>query len=377
MRPTAGRWPRHSRSFPQDFPPLRGVIHAAGVLEDGLLFDMSLEQLERPMAPKVQGAWNLHAATRDAPLDFFVLFSSVASVLGSPGQANYAAGNAFLDALAAWRRSQGLPALSVNWGPWAESGMAAEAGRAEQIQSRGMDLLPPPRALELLGTLLRNAPGNVTVMDAQWSAMLRRMGGRVPPLFSEIAAQESDGEPKPAADAVDHAFRHELLAVDADRRTAMLREYFADELCRIMGIERSQLDLEQPLNEIGMDSLLAMELKTNLELRLAFTLPMAAFLERPSVTRRWRPTPPGRLSPAARREPPRKRRPSPSLASWSPLVYLQPAGDGPPLFCVHPLGGDVNCYRDLARNFTEPRSMPCEAAATKAGLPPHAVAWRR
>jgi acyl transferase domain-containing protein/thioesterase domain-containing protein/acyl carrier protein len=359
--------------LPQDFPPLRGVIHAAGVLEDGLLFDMSLEQLERPMAPKVQGAWNLHAATRDAPLDFFVLFSSVASVLGSPGQANYAAGNAFLDALAAWRRSQGLPALSVNWGPWAESGMAAEAGRAEQLQSRGMDLLPPPRALELLGTLLRHAPGNVTVMDAQWSAMLRRMGGRVPPLFGEIAAQESEGEPKPAADAVDQAFRHELLAVDADRRTAMLREYFADELCRIMGIERPQLDLEQPLNEIGMDSLLAMELKTNLELRLAFTLPMAAFLERPSVTtlagHAAKALVAGAEEAALETEAVRVA----DLASWSPLVCLQPAGEGPPLFCVHPLGGDVNCYRDFARQFQGRPVYALRGRGNEGIFPPHAA----
>ena len=140
----------------------------------------------------------------------------------------------------------------------------------------------------------------------------------------------------------------------------MLREYFADELCRIMGIERSQLDLEQPLNEIGMDSLLAMELKTNLELRLAFTLPMAAFLERPSVTTLAgaRGQGAGRRS---RREPPPRRRPPPSR----PRVVvaagcLQPAGEGPPMFCLHPLGGDVNCYRDLARRS---RGRPVYALA--------------
>ncbi len=294
----------------------------------------------------------------------------MASVLGSPGQANYAAGNAFLDALAAWRRSQGLPALSVNWGPWAESGMAAEAGRAQQIQSRGMDLLPPPRALELLGTLLRHAPGNVTVMDAQWSAMLRRLGGRVPPLFGEIAAEESGGEPKPAVDAVDHAFRHELLAVDGDRRTAMLREYFADELCRIMGIERSQLDLEQPLNEIGMDSLLAMELKTNLELRLAFTLPMAAFLERPSASTLAAHA--ARAIAAGGPEGAPASEPAAAAAVWSPLVTLQPGGDAAPLFCLHPLGGDINCYRDLARQLREHPVYALRGRGNEGQLPPHA-----
>ena len=117
-----------------ELPPLRGVVHAAGVLADGLLFDMDLDALDRAMLPKTVGSWNLHVATQDAPLDFFVLFSSVACVLGSPGQANYAAGNAFLDGLAAYRRRRALPALSVNWGPWAGSGMAVAAGVEDQMR---------------------------------------------------------------------------------------------------------------------------------------------------------------------------------------------------------------------------------------------------
>lgn len=358
--------------IPPDFPPLRGVIHAAGVLDDGVLFDMSLEQLDRPMAPKVQGAWNLHAATHDASLDFFVMFSSVASVLGSPGQANYAAGNALLDSLAAWRRRRGLPALSINWGPWADAGMAAAGGRAEQLQSRGMELLPAPGALELLGKLLRAAPANVAVMDAKWSAMRRRMGGRVPPLLSEVAQQEAGGDQPAVADAVDHAFRQQLLAVDPERREAMLREHFADELCRIMGIERSQLDLEQPLNEIGMDSLLAMELKTNLELRLAFSLPMAAFLERPSVTTLAMHAGRALAADGAAGEAPREAS-ADVVSTWSPIVMLQPAGEGPAVFCLHPLGGDVNCYRDLARSLKGHPLCALRGRGNEGRLPPHAT----
>ena len=131
------------KQLPTDAPPLAGVVHAAGVLADGILTEMSLDQLDRAMQPKVPGAWNLHAATLDSPLDFFVLFSSVASVLGSPGQANYAAGNAMLDALAHARRAAGLPATAINWGPWSGTGMAAEQGRGEAVKSRGMNLIAP------------------------------------------------------------------------------------------------------------------------------------------------------------------------------------------------------------------------------------------
>ena len=103
-------------------PPLLGIIHAAGVLEDGVLQQQTWERFRRVMAPKVQGAWNLHVFTQNQSLDFFVLFSSSASILGAAGQANYGAANAFLDALATYRRSQGLPGLSINWGHFGGSG---------------------------------------------------------------------------------------------------------------------------------------------------------------------------------------------------------------------------------------------------------------
>ncbi len=174
------------RKIPKD-APLRGIIHAAGVLADGVLADMTLDQLDRAMQPKVVGAWNLHTATLDVPLDFFVLFSSVASVLGSPGQANYAAGNAMLDALAHARRAAGLPATAINWGPWAGSGMVAEAGRGAAVKSRGMQLIPPEVGLELLGKLLRTDVPQVAVMDAAWDDMLKLLGSRRPALLADIA----------------------------------------------------------------------------------------------------------------------------------------------------------------------------------------------
>src|SRR5262249_51050429 len=133
-------------------PSLRGIFHLAGVLDDGLLSQMSWDKFGHALHPKALAAQFLDEQTRAQPLDFFVLFSSVASMLGSPGQGNYAAANAYLDGLAQQRHSQGLPALSINWGPWGGQGMAARLG--EQGASRwaavGIQLLPPTQALQVL-----------------------------------------------------------------------------------------------------------------------------------------------------------------------------------------------------------------------------------
>ena len=121
-------------------PPLRGVVHAAGVLDDGVLSEQTRERLAGVMAPKIPGAWHLHRLTRGQPLDFFVLFSSIASLVGSGGQGGYAAANAFLDALAHRRRAEGLPATTINWGAWADAGMWASLSAVDRRRwtSRGM-----------------------------------------------------------------------------------------------------------------------------------------------------------------------------------------------------------------------------------------------
>ena len=167
--------------IPEEFPPLRGVLHAAGVLADGLMVEMDLAQMDKPMAAKVQGAWNLHRATLDQPLDFFVMFSSVSAILGTVGQGNYAAGNAFLDGLAHYRRAQGLPAISVNWGAWAGAGMASDL--AEEMRARGVTLLPPDNCFEILERLLDTMPVQTTTFIAEWPKLLKLYIGGAPPLL--------------------------------------------------------------------------------------------------------------------------------------------------------------------------------------------------
>jgi NADPH:quinone reductase-like Zn-dependent oxidoreductase/thioesterase domain-containing protein/acyl carrier protein len=351
-----------------DCPPLRGVFHAAGVLADGILSDMTLEQLDRPMLPKVQGAWNLHSATLDAPLDFFVLFSSVASVLGSPGQANYAAGNAFLDALAHARRAQGLPAISVNWGPWAGSGMAAEAGRGEAVKSRGMALLEPEAALQILGKLLSGCAAQVAVMDARWDDMLRLFGARRPALLEQIAARQQDAASDKADNRIDHAFLRQLLDADEATRQSLTRDYIQQELARIMGIEPASLDVEQPLSTFGLDSLLALELKNNLEGRLDFTLPMAKLMEGPSIASLAGDT--ARLLAAS--ETATGESAAAESEAWSPLLALRAEGERPPLILLPALGGDIRCYSDLVQELGEDQPVYAfRPRGVDQELPPH------
>jgi NADPH:quinone reductase-like Zn-dependent oxidoreductase/thioesterase domain-containing protein/acyl carrier protein len=361
------------RQLPADGRPLRGVIHAAGVLADGILSEMTLEQLDRAMLPKVEGAWNLHAATLKMPLDFFVMFSSVASVLGSPGQANYAAGNAYLDALAHARRAQGLPATAINWGPWAGTGMAAEAGRADAVQSRGMRLTQPEEALSLLGKLIRSPAPQVVAADAAWEDLLKLYGSRRPALLEDIAAESQQAGAEKVG-RVDHTFRDQLLAAGDATRQSLVSDYIRNELARIIGIEPANLEIDQPLSSFGLDSLLALELKNNLEGRLDFTLPMAKLMEGPSIASLAQET----VRLVAGAAPASTTAKAPEV--WVPLLALRAGrwdrsaelADAPPLVLLPALGGDVRCYSQLVEQLGE--DQPVYAFRPRGAdqdLPPH------
>ena len=156
------------KKIERNMPVLRGVVHAAGVLDDGSLLNLDKVRMKNVMAPKVDGTWNLHDATLNHPLDFFVLFSSAVSVLGSPGQGNYAAASAYLDAMAYFRRNLGLPAISINWGPWAEVGLAAEATERLKEQNAStqhlIKVIKIDQGLEILEQLLIEPTPQIMVL---------------------------------------------------------------------------------------------------------------------------------------------------------------------------------------------------------------------
>jgi myxalamid-type polyketide synthase MxaE and MxaD len=242
--------------------PVRGVIHAAGVLDDGLVLSQDGARLARVMGPKVAGAWHLHALTAGAPLDFFVLCSSMAAVLGSPGQANYAAGNACLDALAHARRAAGQPALSIDWGPWAEVGMAA--GRS----FRGLASLTPAQGTAALGRLLGAgvAQAGVMALEArQWFEVFPAAAGK--PLLAALAAEAAAGRPGSGAVRAEVAG----LATAAERRRRLVG-YLQEEIGQVLGLAAAAVEVGRPIPDMGFDSLLALELKNRLEFGLGIAL---------------------------------------------------------------------------------------------------------
>jgi myxalamid-type polyketide synthase MxaB len=242
---------------------------------------MDVAQLTVPLGSKIQGTWNLQQCLAGLPIALFLEFSSVASVLGSPGQSNYAAGNAFLDGMAAYRRQRGDNALCINWGPWADSGMAAEAGREKQLAGRGMSLLAAGKALEALDILVQRNETQAAVMAVSWPDLLAAGSGIVPPLLKEVVSgiTLADG----ADSAEDHALRETLQALPPDARREKLQMYFITQLAQITGLEQQDIDPERALNTMGLDSLMAIELKNKVERRLKIVIPMTAFLHEPSV----------------------------------------------------------------------------------------------
>jgi phthiocerol/phenolphthiocerol synthesis type-I polyketide synthase C len=267
-------------------PPLRGVIHAAGVLDDHSFLNLDEESFRQVLAPKVLGAWNLHNLTAGLPLDFFVVFSSVASVLGSPGQANYAAANAFLDGLAHERRARGLPCLSVNWGPWADVGMAARAAGPRSAASRVMPPLPPARALAALDRLFqKNGPAEAVVMSVDWSQFARSFNGnQPPPLVSDLIREKAHAAaPKTARDSGPRLSMNDLLAAPPAQRHALLLAFVRNNLAQVMSLDASDLDPEESLSHLGIDSLMALELQHSLEERFGAKLPIELLMGTPSL----------------------------------------------------------------------------------------------
>ena len=249
---------------------LRGIVHAAGQLADAALPDVDAARLAASVAVKRDGAIALDVATRGMPLDLFVLYSSAASLLGSEGQAGHAAACSFLDALAAERRRLGLPALSVSWGAWAGAGAVADPGVARRLAARGLVPMPAERALSLLPALLARGPAHAGVLDVDWARVLA--GGRGSrPLLAELRPRRDDAP-----------FLARLRAEPPSRRRETILALVSREVMSALGL-CAAVDPSRPLVDLGMDSVLALELREALGRETGLSLPSTLLFDRPTV----------------------------------------------------------------------------------------------
>ncbi|MEZ4867751.1 MAG: type I polyketide synthase [Caldilineaceae bacterium] len=268
-------------------PPLRGIVHAAGVLDDGLLLKQSGARFAQVLAPKVQGSWHLHQLSQGLPLDFFVCFSSAASLLGSPGQGNYAAANAFMDALAHYRRSLGLPALTINWGPWAEAGMAVQSGTRQQarLAALGVTALSAEQGKQVFLQLLASQATQVGVLPIDW-ALFAQGAGRSRPFLAQVldeaGAQDTTPEASQTLGTQQAGTALWQWPAQAEKRQTLLSKRLQEEVALVL--EAPALPpVTEGFFKLGMDSLMAVELKKRLERRLGIELPATLAFEYPTV----------------------------------------------------------------------------------------------
>ncbi|WP_434744192.1 non-ribosomal peptide synthetase/type I polyketide synthase [Streptomyces sp. A-14] len=255
-------------------PPVRGVFHLAGQVRDTLVADLDRAAFDAVHDPKTVGAHLLHRHLRDEPLEHFVLFASIASLLTTAGQTNYAAGNAFLDALAHHRRAQGLPALSLDWGPWA-TGMIEELGLVEHyLHSRGMSSLSPDTGMAVLERVIGQDHAQLVVATVvDWPAFLAWYPSP-PPLVTDLAAAAAP----PMDTTSGNGFLDTFRAAGDEARRALVAERFAALAANVLRTGADRIDSATGLGELGLDSLLAMELRARIHAELGVALPVVALL---------------------------------------------------------------------------------------------------
>ena len=261
-------------------PPLKGIIHGAGVLEDGVLLHQDWAKFAKVMKPKVEGAWNLHRLTQEMALDLFVLFSSATSILGTPGQGNYSAANGFLDSLSHYRQGQGASALSINWGPWAEMGLAAGVGK--RMAMLGIEPIQAPQGLQILEQLLAQDGAQVGVLPVEWSTLKERLPVELPLFLSEVITTETL-PPQGDGENDNSGIFDQLLASTTTQREELLNDYLKQQIAKTLGISR-EISGSSNLMDLGADSLMIVEVLNACKKDLKITLYPREFYERPTIT---------------------------------------------------------------------------------------------
>jgi len=268
------------RTIGDQLPPLRGVVQSAGVLDDGILAQLNWDRFEPLFEPRVYGSWLLHEHTKGLELDFFILQSSLWSVLGSAGQGNYTASSAFLDALAVHRRASGLPAMAINWSAWSGGGLATVSGaRGEaMLSSLGMKFVSPDRAMAMFDNVMQRDIDQIAIALTDWPTYADKTG-RSPFLAELLNGDEGSTGAKFAQASVTLDAPHG--AVNGHARQHLLNR-LQQHITVKLGFSEA-IDPDQPLNEVGLDSLMSVSVSNSLEDEFGIPVPVAELISGPTI----------------------------------------------------------------------------------------------
>lgn len=271
----------------EGWPSIVGVIHAAGSAHPRLMMEMDAKEFISVTTPKIKGALNLHNQFKHRSLEIFVMFSSIASVVVSAGQANYSAGNSFMDALAHYRQSLGLPALSINWGPWGETGMATQLDLIEYFVHRGFYPMTTSQGMDALSTLLAQPIPQVSVLGADWPtvANVNYPLGKAPSMLLGLVAEAEEQSGESITQDNEEDILQEMINREGkEDRIAYLQSFVIRLVADTLRVDQQKLDAELSLSSLGLDSMMAIELKNGIESKLNVNIAVVHLLKGPSVS---------------------------------------------------------------------------------------------
>jgi acyl transferase domain-containing protein/NADPH:quinone reductase-like Zn-dependent oxidoreductase/NADP-dependent 3-hydroxy acid dehydrogenase YdfG/acyl carrier protein len=265
-------------------PPLRGIVHAAGVLDDGAFLQQTWDRFERVLRPKVLGASALLEATDLDSLDFFAIYSSVAALMGPAGQANHAAANAWLDGCAEACRRTGVRATSINWGPWSEVGAAVRTGVSTRVADDGIGTIPPTAGLDLFERLLDVDRAQAAVLPVDWGQFAARRQGRVmPALVAALATAAAPGTPSPRVEEATATLVSTIEQTPSARRPKIIADHVRALAQQVLGVTGKVIDGRVPLNQLGLDSLMAVELRNLIGISVGRRLQATLLFDYPTI----------------------------------------------------------------------------------------------
>lgn len=255
----------------QNWPEIKGVIHAAGVLRDNLIINMKTEDIKSVTSPKILGSWNLHKFFQNKNLEFFLMFSSISSIIGMNGQVNYAMGNAFMDSLAHYRNHHGFVATSINWGPWAEVGMAANANLGEQHNAYGIHALSNDEGLRMLSLLKDLNPKQSIVAKIEWNKWKKSAPIGESGLFALMKDTDTDADYN---EPYDTDFMSHIILLNDEERLSLMKSEIAAIVGKTLRINPSELKIDKDLTHLGLDSLAAVQIQANIKNKFMINIPV-------------------------------------------------------------------------------------------------------